>query len=257
VTVCTRIRLMTANFRLTPETPEDIAAGHTWAVRRQPTIDLLKKWKPSVICGQECSTTIRADLAKALGAQWKFVRNGNVIVWFDSNQHNLISSKTAMLPTPPKPDGSIDPRRLVLTGLQMKATGDDWWAASTHFTAGGDPAWRTKQMTAAVAYIKANGDLANTILGGDVNSSLMDDEGPRTVARAAGLFDLRSKLAAPRIRNVTTTTFTNWIQPSPQTGRWIDEVFTGERWQSYYGRVVETNGASDHNWIIASSIQLS
>jgi endonuclease/exonuclease/phosphatase family metal-dependent hydrolase len=257
MSIQTRIRLMSANFRLTPESPEDIAAGHTWAVRKPLTINLLKTWAPSVICGQECSTTIRNDLATGLGSPWKFIRNGNVIIFYDTNHHNLISSKTAMLPTAAGPDGTTDPRRLVLIRLQMKATGAHWWAASTHFTAGGDPAWRVKQMTAVLDFIKANGDLANTILGGDVNSSLMDDEGPRTVARAAGLFDLRSKLAAPRIRNVTATTFPGWVEPSPHDNRWIDDICAGENFQPYYGRVVETNGASDHNFLIASSIQLS
>jgi hypothetical protein len=253
----TRIRLMSANFRLTPESPEDVAAGHTWAVRKPLTINLLKTWAPSVICGQECSTTIRNDLAAGLGANWKFVRNGYVIIFYDTNHHNLISSKTAMLPTAPGPDGTTDPRRLVLVRLQMKATGAHWWAASTHFTAGGDPAWRIKQMTAVVGYIKANGDLTNTILGGDVNSSLVDPVSPRSIARDAGLFPLRDKLAAPRIRNVTGTTFTNWVEPSPQDGRWIDDCLSGENFVPYYGRVVETNGASDHNYLLASSIALS
>jgi hypothetical protein len=111
-------------------------------------------------------------------------------------------------------------------------------------------------MTAVVAYIKANGDPANTILGGDINSSLMDDPGPRTVARAGRLFDLRSKLAAPRIMNATASTFNNWL-PTLHDNRWIDDFFTGENFQPYYSRVVETNGASDHNWVIASSIQLT
>jgi hypothetical protein len=246
---------MTANFRLAPM-PEDIEAGRDWPVRKQPTIDLLKDWHPSVICGQECSTVIRNDLLAALGANWKYVRNGNVIVLFDSNQHTLISSKTAMLPTAPGPDGTIDPRRLVLVRLQMKATGAHWWAASTHFTAGGDPAWRVKQMTAAVGFIKANGDLTNTILGGDVNSSLVDDPGPRTVARAAGLFPLRDKLAMAQIRNGSYDTFNDWL-PTLHNGRWIDDVFSGTNFAVYYSRLVETLGASDHNFLIASSIALS
>jgi endonuclease/exonuclease/phosphatase family metal-dependent hydrolase len=237
--------------------PEDIEAGRDWPVRKQPTIDLLKDWHPSVICGQECSTVIRNDLLAALGANWRHVRNGNVIVLFDSNQHTLISSKTAMLPTAPVPDGTIDPRRLVLVQLQMKATGAHWWVASTHFTAGGDPAWRVKQMTAVVAYIRANGDLANTVLGGDFNSSLMDDEGPRTVGRAAGLYDLRSKLAMAQIRNGTFSTFTDFVQPTLQNNRWIDDYFSGTNFAVYYARIVETNNASDHNWVLASSIQLS
>jgi hypothetical protein len=255
MSIQTRIRMMTCNFRI--ENAEDDATGHGWSAVRKPfAIALLKAWKPSVICSQECSTTIRADLLIGLGANWRYIRNGNVGVFYDSNQHTLISSKTAMLPTAPGPDGTTDPRRLVLVRLKMKATGDEWWAASTHFTAGGDPVWRVKQMTAVVAFIKANGDLTNTILGGDVNSSLMDDEGPRTVGRAAGLFDLRSKLAALRIRNVDYGTFNDWL-PTLHDGRWIDEVFTGENFQPYYGRVVETNGASDHNWVLASSIALA
>jgi hypothetical protein len=255
--ITTRIRMLTANFRI--ENAEDDATGHGWTTVRKPlALALLKAWKPSVICSQECSTTIRADLLIGLGANWRYSRNGNVGVFYDSNQHNLISSKIAMLPTAPDPvTGKTDPRRLVLCQLQMKATGAHWWAASTHFTAGGDPVWRVKQMQAVVGFIKANGDLANTILGGDVNSSLVDDEGPRTVARAAGLFDIRSKLAAPRIRNVMMTTFPGWTQPSAQTGRWIDDCWSGENWSNYYARVVETNGASDHNWLISSQIQLS
>ena len=237
--------------------PEDVAAGRDWPVRKPLALALLKAWKPSVICAQECSTVIRADLLIGLGANWRYIRNGNVGVFYDSNQHNLISSKTAMLPAAPNPDGTAgDPRRLVLVKLKMKATGDDWWAAATHLTAGGDPAWRVKQMAAVVAFIKANGDPASTILGGDINSSLMDDEGPRTVARAAGLFDLRSKLAAPRIRNVDYGTFNNW-SPTLHNSLWIDDVCTGENFQPYYSRVVETNGASDHNWVLASSIQLT
>jgi hypothetical protein len=256
MSIQTRIRLMSANFRLEP-VPEDIAAGRGWPVRKQPTIDLLKAWKPSVICGQECSTTIRADLLIGLGSNWRYIRNGNVIVFYDINQHNLISSKTAMLPTPPLPDGSPgDPRRLVLVRLQMKATGAHWWAASTHFTAGGDPVWRVKQMQAVVAFIKANGDLANTILGGDINSSLMDDPGPRTVGRTAGLYDLRSKLALAQIRNGTSSTFNDW-EPALQSGRWIDDVFTSSNFQPYYSRIIPTEGASDHEWIVASSIALS
>jgi endonuclease/exonuclease/phosphatase family metal-dependent hydrolase len=256
VTVTTRVRMMTCNFRI--ENAEDDATGHGWTTVRKPlALTLLKAWKPSVICSQECSTTIRADLLIGLGANWRYIRNGNVGVFYDTNQHSLVSSKTAMLPTAPDPEtGKTDPRRLVLVNLQMKATGDKWWVASTHFTAGGDPAWRVKQMTAVVAFIKANGDPANTILGGDVNSSLMDDEGPRTVARDGKLFDLRSKLAGPRIMNCDASTFNAWL-PTLHDNRWIDECFAGDRWQPYYSRVVETDGASDHNWVLASSIQIT
>ena len=111
-------------------------------------------------------------------------------------------------------------------------------------------------MEAVVVFIRANGDVPNTILGGDFNSSLMDDPGPRTVGRAAGLFDLRSKLAAPQIRNVDLDTFNNWL-PTLHDGRWIDDVLTGPNLVPYYVRLVETLGASDHNWVLASSIQLT
>jgi hypothetical protein len=253
--VTTRVRMMTCNFRI--ENAEDDADGHGWATVRKPlALALLKAWNPSVICSQECSTTIRADLLIGLGANWRYIRNGNVGVLYDSNQHNLIGSKTAMLPSPPAADGTTDPRRLVLCQLQMKATGAHWWAAATHFTPGGDPAWRVKQMEAVVAFIQGNGDLANTILGGDINSSLMDDAGPRTVARAAGLYDLRSKLAGLQIRNGGSSTFNAWL-PALQNGRWIDEFFSGPNFQPYYSRIIPTLGASDHEWIVASSIALT
>jgi hypothetical protein len=255
--ITTRVRLLTANFRLEP-VPGDIAAGRGWPVRKPLTIALLKEWKPSVICGQECSNIIRADIATALGANWKLVHNGNVIIFYDSNQHDLISSARTMLPTPAAPDGTTDPRRLQLAQLQMKATGQNWWAASTHFSAGvNEGPWKIKQMQAIIDYIKANGDLANTILGGDINSSLTDSDGPRKTARAGGLWDLRNKLALARIRNGTSNTFNSWQQPVPHNNSWIDDVFTGDNFQPYYSRVIDTNGASDHQFIVASSIQLT
>jgi hypothetical protein len=245
----TRVRMMTCNFRV--ESDADIAAGHGWTqVRKALALSLLKAWNPSVICGQECSTTIRADLLAGLGSYWKLVRNGNVVVLYDSNQHSLIGYKTAMLPSP-----GTDPRRLTLANLQMKATGRSFWPASTHFTP--DSAdWQAKQMQAVVDFIKANGDMRNTILGGDLNTGATAT-GPRLIGRTAGLFPLRDKLAAPRIINVTSDSYNGWQQPAPHDGLWIDDVCTGENWSDYYGRVVETNGASDHNWIIASSIQLT
>jgi hypothetical protein len=257
VTVTTRIRLLTANFRLAPESWEDIAAGHAWNQgRRELTVNLLKAWRPSVICGQECSAVIRADLAAALGASWRFVRNGHVIVWYDTNQHSLLGSATHMLPSPPPSEGStFDPRRLTLAHLRMRATVDDWWAASTHFTPG-QPAWQARQMEAAVAFIAENGDPANTIFGGDFNAGGTDTESPREIARDGRLFDLRSKLAARRIGNVTSNTFNGWERPL-HDGFWIDDVLTGDNFQPYYGRVIDTNGASDHQWVIASSIQLT
>jgi endonuclease/exonuclease/phosphatase family metal-dependent hydrolase len=254
MTVTTRVRLMSCNFRLTPETPADIAAGHTWAVRRQPTIDILKAINPSVICGQECSTTIRNDLAKALGPGWRFIRNGNVIVWYDTIRQTLVSSSTAMLRAPFKPDGSTDPRRLVLVELKSKLTGDKWWAASTHLTAG-EPDWQIKQMTAAVAYIKAAGDPANTIFAGDFNAGSTETDGPRKIAREAGLKDLRSRLAAPEITNVTSNTFNSW-KPFKHDSWWIDDILTGRNFMPYWGRVIDTLGASDHQFLVASSIQL-
>jgi hypothetical protein len=256
--ITTRIRLLTANFRLEP-VPSDIAAGRGWPDRRPAALALLKTVKPSVICGQECSTNIRNDIAAALGPNWHHYRNGNAIIFYDSNQHTMLATKTTFLPTPPLPDGSPgDLRRLVLVHLRMKATGDDWWAASTHFSAGvEDGPWKIKQMQAVVAYIKANGDPVNTILGGDINSSLVDDPGPRTVARAAGLYPLRDKLAAPRITNVTATTYGGWTEPSPHNNVWIDDIFCGSNFQPYWAKVLETDGASDHNFLVASSIKLT
>lgn len=267
MTLTTRIRMMTANFRLAPESAEDIAAGHAWEDgRRELTVELLRYWKPSVICGQECSMVIRADLAAALGTQWRFGRNGNVIIWFDGRQHNFISSWTHMLPSPPPVEGAtFDPRRLMLMRLQMKATGDHFWVASTHFTPG-EPEWQVKQMEAAVEFIADTGNIRNTIFGGDFNAGGTDTEGPRDIARDAGLFDLRAKLAAPRIKNVESNTYNGW-QPALRDGFWIDDVLTGENFQPYYARVIDTlhdprtgtptRGASDHQWIIASSIQLT
>jgi endonuclease/exonuclease/phosphatase family protein len=257
MTVTTRVRLLTANFRLAPESAEDIAAGHGWEDgRRDLTVDLLKAWRPSVICGQECSTVIRDDLAVALGGNWRRSRSGNVVVWFDSNQHTLLGFDQFNLPSPPAVEGAtFDPRRLVLVHLRMQATGDDWWAASTHFTPG-EPDWQTRQMRAAVGFITDNGDLRNTIFGGDINAGSTDTPGPRQVARTAGLYDLRGKLAAPRIKNVTSNTFNGW-EPARHDGFWIDDILTGDNFQPYYARVIDTNGASDHQWIIASSIQLT
>lgn len=251
----TRVRLLSANFRLEPESAEDIEAGHTWAVRRPLVSGLLDYWSPSIICGQECSTQIRADLTADLSG-WRMVRNGNVSVWWDTGQHTLISSGATMLPTPPRDDGlPIDPRRLVLARLQVKSTGDHLWVASTHFTAG-DPVWQPQQMAAAVAYVTTNGNVRNTILAGDFNAGGTDTESPREIARDGGLFDLRSKLAAPRIRNVDWNTYNGW-QPTKRDGWWIDDVLTGENLQPYYARVVDTSGASDHGWLLASSVQIA
>jgi hypothetical protein len=258
MTVTTRIRMLTANFRAAPESAEDIAAGHGWEDGRKVlTVNLLKGWKPSVVCGQECSTIIRTDLSAALGASWRWVRNGNVIVLWNTNHHTFLDSSTLMLPSPPPVEGAtFDPRRLVLVQLRMRATGDDFWVASSHFTPG-SPDWQARQMTASVEAIHNDGDPRNTIFGGDINAGGTDTESPRMIGRAAGLFDLRSKLAAPRIGNVTSNTFNGWRQPAPRDGFWIDDVLTGNNFQPYYGRVIDTNGASDHQWIIASSIQLT
>lgn len=254
MTVCTRIRLLTANFRITP-VPEDTATGHDWtAVRKKLTVDLLKYLNPNVIAGQECATLIRTDLQAALGASWKFVRSGNVIVWYNTNSHSLVDSVIFNLPSPAAADGTIDPRRLVLVKLKMKATGDEWWAASTHFTAG-QPDWQEKQMEAAVAFIASKGITRNLIFGGDFNAGGTTADTPRAAARAGGLFPLRDKLAAPRIGNVTSNSFNNFQLPL-RDGFWIDDILTGDQWQPYWGRVVDTNGASDHQWIIASSIQI-
>ena len=257
MTVTTRIRMLTANFRVAPESAEDIAAGHGWDDgRKDLTINLLKAWKPSFISGQECSTIIREDLAIALGSNWRRSRSGNVVVWFDSNHHTLLGFDRVNLPSPPPSEGAtFDPRRLVLVHLRMNATRDDWWAASTHFTPG-QPDWQTRQMQAAVRFITDHGNPRDTIFGGDFNAGGTDTSGPRQIARAAGLFDLRAKLAAPRIRNVTSNTFNGW-QPPKHDGFWIDDILTGDNFQPYYARVINTNGASDHQWIIASSIQLT
>jgi hypothetical protein len=253
----TRIRILTANFRLTPESDADIAGGHAWeSKRRGLTIDLLKTWKPSVICGQECSTAIRADLATGLGTNWRHIRNGNVIVWLDANKHNLIGSAIHMLPSPPAADGSPgDPRRLVLARLQMKATGNHWWAASTHFTPG-DPDWQARQMEAAVEFITAEGDIRNTIFGGDFNAGGTNTAGPRTIAKAGGLRSLRGKLGPDCISNLESNSYNGWSTP-PRNGFWIDDILTGHNFQPYYGSVINTDGASDHQFILASSIQLT
>ena len=55
---------------------------------------------------------------------------------------------------------------------------------------------------------------------------------------------------------MTSNTFNGW-QPPKHDGFWIDDILTGDNFQPYYARVIDTNGASDHQWIIASSIQLT
>jgi hypothetical protein len=250
VTAGTKIRLLSANFRYSPNEDDD-ANGRSWPdVRKALTLGLIRAWYPRIICGQECSTIIRNDLAAGLGAPWRYVRNGNVIIWYDTRYHNLLGSQAFNLPTPPEQD----PRRLILARFEARSTGGEWWAASTHFTAT-LPDWQVKQMVAACDFIKDQGAQLSVIFGGDFNSGQTLEEGPRTVARSNGLFDLRNKLALARIRNVNSNTYNGWQQPCPRDGRWIDDILTGEHQQPYYARVIDTNGASDHQFLIASTIQ--
>jgi hypothetical protein len=257
----TRVRGLVANFRLEPEDADDIAAGHAWTNGRRDataaTFDRIRGagLMPSVIMGQECSTTLRSDLWDILGRdRWLLVRNGNVIVLWDGAQHESLDAGTARLPTPVQPDGSPgDPRRLVWVELRVKGTGDRFWAASSHFTVG-DAVWQRQQMAAVVDLLP---NPRNTIFGADINNDVMEGDCPRSIARAGGLFDLRSKLALPRITNVSFNSFNGWAT-TRRDGLWIDDLFTGNNLQPYYGNMIRTEieGASDHNWLLVSSIQI-
>lgn len=249
----TRIRAMTANFRLEPESEADIAAGRTWnPSRRTATVDLINALVPSVIFSQECSHNIRHDLEDMLAPNWVWVGYGHTIIWYSNTHHRLIGWQWFNLPSP---EGT-DPRKLIVANFQVKATGDTWTGATTHLTVG-NPAQTVLQMAAAIETIAAYGDLANTIFGGDFNSPDMDGDSVRTTARGGRLFDLRSKLATARITNVGSSTFNGWANPAPQTGEWIDDILTGDNMQPYYARVVETAPASDHQFIVASSVRVT
>ena len=249
-----KIRALSANFRFEP-VPEDEATGHGWADRKEAAIALIKKWSPSVIFAQECSSQIRADLLAGLGTNWGYWRNGNVSVWADKAVHERVSyDNTITLPTQPDADGSPgDPRRLVWVKFRHKITARYWYGAASHFSAQTDPIWPRQQMEAVVAALP---DIRNTILGVDMNSSVMTGLSPRSVARDAGLTDLRAKFGEWSIRDATANTYTGWSE-TIFGSEWIDDIFTGGNFQPYYGRVVLTEEASDHNWPLVSSIQLN
>jgi hypothetical protein len=248
--IATRIRLVGANFRLSG-IPEDEAAGRGWTtIRRDLTIDLLRDLAPSVILGQECDPTIRADLLTGLGDNWRYRRNGNVIAFYDLDHHSYLDHHLYNLPSPP----DTAPRRLITLQLQMRATSDWFWVSSAHFTVG-DVDWQRAQMESVVSRLEAL-NIRNSIFQADLNNDGMATDDPRGIARQGGLWDLRSKLAPGRMHSDELSTWNGWAE-TEANGLWIDEVFTGENFMPYTARVVETNGASDHNWLLTSVIQIA
>ena len=257
----TKLPLLSLNCRGEP-IQEDIEAGRGWTERRDHFIDLVRTSGAWAFTAQECSLSIRADLLEALGGgdAWGYWANGNVMVWGRKSRLQRIAANDDLIL--PSPDNGII-RRLVVVRFRVYNPDDSTWkitgstidVASAHFTVG-DPYWQNLQMQAVIDELRTHWNIRNAVFGADLNNSNVTGECPRTIGTRNGFIELWNKAGRDVISNDLANTWNGWRETVYGDQR-IDGVFFGANLMPYYGKVIDTNGASDHNWIRASAVQLS
>lgn len=265
----TVIRLLQVNTRLYSSSLLD---GHPWDAknnpkprsgdfpfRRDPFLKMLDYAKPDLIAVQECDheDVVLADLLPHLGKTWAQESRGKVAVLYNGALFELVKSYEWDMP-----NGPADPRRLVLAHLRERSTGADLWFGSAHlgvhFT-GEQAARRTqaKFILDRLAELKLDPAKDRVAIAGDINDTpTYPSLGVRTVMRAGGLTDLRTRLSDADMNGDMRNTHHGY-KPTQNEGRWLDEIFTSKPVKPLKGEVIPLDpthdypNASDHNAVLA------
>jgi hypothetical protein len=204
---------------------------------------------PGALLAQECTKEQTRDLSNmvgykgignGLGGHPKDVAGDNVAVFVtaDYTVKKVVTVKST----------TENPR--FVTWALLTRNHKTVWVGSTHLTAGA--ANRSLRGTEIAALLKASVlkgvDLKRAVFGGDINERSGDVRG---ICAGFGLRDLEEVLPEAQRINWKTASFTGW-DPDQETGPNIDALFIGA---GIAARDVEmvpvTNGASDHNLILA------
>jgi len=258
----TTVRALQINSRLFSSSLTD---GHPWSKRRIPFRAMLQHpdIRPSVMFYQETDyEDVVPDLVDFLNAgdsdggprgDYACEHRGKVGMLYDEKKWRKLSARSWDMP-----NGTEDARRLVLTELESRSTGGSFvgWAThlGVHFK--GEQAARRGQakfILDRLAELKFDPARTAIVGAGDINDTpTYPSLGVRSVMRAGGLLDVRTRLAEEDVDGDTLNTHHGYKRTQSE-GKWLDEFFTSRPVRLLDAEVVVTDpfrrfpNATDHN----------
>jgi endonuclease/exonuclease/phosphatase family metal-dependent hydrolase len=235
------VRFVSYNIRYATQTP--VQGEEPWRVRCPrlcAQLRFISAGRPSTfICLQEVLHSQLLDIAKSLGAQWKYVGVGRddgktagefSPVFYRCDEWHLKWSKTSWLsPTPDIPSRGWNAalNRVVTTGsFAHSKTGKEVLVMSTHFDHRGEEAREESAkliLKLAAHYVQRMGGVP-LFLGGDFNSK-PTDKAYQTITQAkTGMSDILSLVPEESRYGNDQFTYTSFGEPGESPSR-IDFLF--------------------------------